>query len=238
MNVLAATDINIGEHVTAKFLGMTFNLDTIWSTVVAGAILVGLGLYMARRATKRVPSRLQLAFETVVDTVEGQVQSAIGPVAPFVVPLAVTLFLFILLANWLSVIPSGHHPELLPPPTADVNLTYVLALLVMGWAVVVGLRRRGLRDYVKGYFRPYWYMFPINAIEQVAKPVSLSLRLFGNLFAGGIMLLLISLLPAVILPPFNILWKIFDLFIGLIQAVIFALLTILYFGTELGESGH
>ncbi len=238
MSVLAATDINIGEHITAKFLGLTFNLDTIWSTVVAGAIVTGLGVYMARRATHRVPSRLQLAFETVVDTVQRQVESAIGPVAPFVVPLAVTLFLFILLANWLSLIPSGHHPEYLPPPTADVNLTYVLALLVISWAVVVGLRRRGLKNYLRGYFKPYWYMFPINIIEQLAKPVSLSLRLFGNLFAGGIMLLLISLLPAVIIPPFNIIWKLFDLFIGLIQAVIFALLTILYFAHELGEGSH
>lgn len=237
MSVLAV-DINVGEHITAKFLGIPFNVDTLTSTVVAGAILVGLGLYMARRASHGVPSRLQLAFETVVDTVEGQVQGAIGPVAPFVVPLAVTLFLFILLANWLAVIPSGHHPEYLPPPTADVNLTYALALLVMGWAVVVGLKRRGIKNYVKGYFKPYWYMFPINMIEQAAKPVSLSLRLFGNLFAGGIMLLLISLLPPLILPPFNILWKVFDLFIGAIQAVIFALLTILYFATELGEGGH
>lgn len=237
MSVLAV-DINVGEHITAKFLGIPFNVDTLTSTLVAGAILVGLGLYMARRASHGVPSRLQLAFETVVDTVEGQVQSAIGPVAPFVVPLAVTLFLFILLANWLAVIPSGHHPEYLPPPTADVNLTYALALLVMGWAVVVGLKRRGIKNYVKGYFKPYWYMFPINMIEQAAKPVSLSLRLFGNLFAGGIMLLLISLLPPLILPPFNIIWKVFDLFIGAIQAVIFALLTILYFATELGEGGH
>jgi F-type H+-transporting ATPase subunit a len=79
-------------------------------------------------------------------------------------------------------------------------------------------------------------MTPINVIEEFAKPVSLSLRLFGNLFAGGVMLSIIGLLPFWITPLPTVIWKLFSIFIGLIQALIFALLTILYFG--MAASGH
>lgn len=231
-----AADIVVGEHITTRLFGHTVNIDTIWSTAVAGAILLALGLYMASRARSGVPSKLQLAFETVVDAVEGQVRQSLGPVAPFVVPLAVTLFTFILISNWLSIIPSGHHPERLPPPTADVNLTAAMALLVIGWAIVTGIRHRGFGNWLKGYLKPFPVLLPINVLEEIAKPVSLALRLFGNLFAGGVMLLIIGLIPWFAMWPFNGLWKAFDLFIGAVQAFIFALLAILYFGFE--TAGH
>lgn len=238
MNVLAVdtNNINIGDHYTAKIFGMSVNIDTIWSTVLAGVIVLGLGLYMASRARSGVPSKLQLAFETVVDAVEVQVQETVGKVAPFVVPLAVTLFVFILISNWLSILPTGHEPERIPPPTADVNLTAAMAFLVLGWAIFTGIRHRGLGGWLKGFFKPYPAMAPINIIELVARPVSLALRLFGNLFAGGVMLLIISLIPWFLNWPLQGAWKVFDLAIGAIQAFIFALLTILYFGFE--TQGH
>ncbi len=235
MSILAAEEIEIGTHPTAKFLGLTFNLDTIVGTVIASGILIALGLYMAYRVTHGTPSKLQLAFETVVDAVRRQVEGTIGPVAPFVVPLAVTLFFFILIANWIEIIPSNHH---LPAPTADVNLTFALALLVIGWALFTGIRKRGIGEYLKGFVKPYPFLLPINVIEEVARPVSLSLRLFGNLFASGIMLSVIGLLPAALLWAPNSIWKLFAMFIGLVQAFIFALLTILYFATAMGEGGH
>ncbi len=235
MSILAAEEIEIGTHPTVKFLGLTFNLDTIVGTVIASGILIALGLYMAYRVTHGTPSKLQLAFETVVDAVRRQVEGTIGPVAPFVVPLAVTLFFFILIANWIEIIPSNHH---LPAPTADVNLTFALALLVIGWALFTGIRKRGIGAYLKGFVKPYPFLLPINVIEEVARPVSLSLRLFGNLFASGIMLSVIGLLPAALLWAPNSIWKLFAMFIGLVQAFIFALLTILYFATAMGEGGH
>ena len=82
-----------------------------------------------------------------------------------------------------------------PPPTADVNLTYPLALLVIIAATVYGIRERGVTSYAKGFIEPYPIMAPINVIEEFAKPVSLALRLFGNIFAGGVMLSIIGLLP-------------------------------------------
>jgi F-type H+-transporting ATPase subunit a len=232
-------DVQIGDHITRKvpFLGV-INVDTLYATLIAATLVLAFGLLVARRSTSGVPSKAQLVWETVVGAVQRQVDDSIGPTAPFVVPLAVCLFMFILFANWLELIPTGHHPEYLKPPTADVNFTFALALSVLFWAWGVGIRRKGLRRWLGGFLRPYKALLPINIIEQVTKPLSLSLRLFGNIFAGGIMLAVLALLPGPALAPLNIIWKAFDvIFIGAIQAFIFALLTILYFAFELGE-GH
>jgi F-type H+-transporting ATPase subunit a len=234
--VLASTNIEVGHHITTTIGGLTLNLDTIYTTLIAGALVCGLGLYMARKATSGVPSKLQLFFEMVVDTVRTQVNNTIGPTAGFVVPLAVTLFVFILFANWIEIIPSGHKPEYLPSPTADVNLPYAMALLVIVWVHVAALRHRGM-GYVRGFLKPA-YQAPIKLVEEIAKPVTLALRLFGNLFSGGIMIALIALFPVYILPAPNVIWKLFDMAIGVIQAFIFALLTILYFSFAMSEEGH
>jgi F-type H+-transporting ATPase subunit a len=228
----AVDSIDIGNHITWTVFGLTFNVDTILGTVLAGIIVISFGLFLRRRFTAKVPSRSQLAFETITRAVEQQVESTLGiQTAPFVVPLAITLFLFILIANWIALIPTGHHPEYLPPPAADVNLTYALALLVIITMHVTGIRRKGFVGYYKHLVQPYWWMFPINLIEELTKPVTLALRLFGNIFSGTIMVALIALFPAYILWAPEIAWKLFDVFIGLIQAFIFALLTVLYFGS-------
>lgn len=234
--LLPAADISVGEHITRNWFGLTWNVDTMWGTVIAGAIVVGLGLLTARSASHEVPGKLQLFFETVVEQVEAQAGMDLKKRAPFVVPLAITIFVFILTCNWLALIPSGHHPELLPPPTADVNLTYALGLIISIWSISTGIRLRGTRSYLSHLKEPYVFLAPINVLEELIKPFTLALRLFGNIFAGTVMLLIFTLLPAYILWLPNVGWKIFDLFIGLIQAFIFALLTLLYFGTAIGEA--
>jgi F-type H+-transporting ATPase subunit a len=236
----AVADIEIGHHITTSIGGVLLNIDTLWATLLAGAVVVGLGLYMRVRATAGVPSGLQLFFETVTQQVERQVESSMGlRTAPFVVPLAATLFLFILIANWIALIPSGHNPEYLAPPTSDVNLVYALALFVIVLVHVTGVRKKGFVGYYRHLAKPYWWLFPINLIEEIAKPITLSLRLFGNIFSGVIMVTLIALFPAYILWGPNVVWKLFDLFIGLIQAFIFTLLTILYFASAApDEGGH
>ncbi len=227
---LLAADITPGEHTTWTFAGLTFNTDTLWTTAIAGGIVIGLGLYMRWRGTvDGVPSKLQLAFEMLVDWVQGQVESSVGRIPRFVVPLGVTLFAFILTANWLEMIPSGHHPEYLPAPTADANLTYAMAITVIILVHGSSIRARGLRGYLAHYFQPNPWLFPINLIEELVKPVTLALRLFGNIFSGGIMVSLITMFPAWVLWGPNAVWKLFDMGIGFIQAFIFSLLTILYF---------
>ena len=224
-----AIDITPGEHIHWHVGGLTLNGDTITATVIAGAILLILGLLVVRRSSVRQPTKLQVAFEMVTEQVEEQVEESMGiKTAPFVVPMAMALFLFILIANWLSIIPTGHHPEYVPPPAADVNLTYALAVIVIGTMHVVGIRKRGLRGYYGHLFRKPRILIPLNILEEVIKPVTLSLRLFGNIFAGTIMVALIAALPVYVLWAPDILWKLFDMFIGLIQAFIFGLLTVLY----------
>ncbi|MGH8860009.1 MAG: F0F1 ATP synthase subunit A [Jatrophihabitantaceae bacterium] len=224
-----AIDIKPGEHIEWHVAGLTLNGDTITGTLIAGAVVLGLGLLVARRSSARKPSRLQLVWETIVEQVEYQIEDTMGvKTAPWAVPLALALFVFILVANWLAVIPTGHHPEYAPPPASDVNLTYALALTVILTAHVAGVRKRGLRGYYGHLFRKPRILIPLNILEEVIKPVTLSLRLFGNIFAGTIMVALIAALPAVAVVPGDIIWKLFDMFIGLIQAFIFGLLTVIY----------
>jgi len=228
-HVVAAT-IDVGTHYTTKIFGLTVNYDTIITTLVAGAIVIGLGLYMRFRAQATgVPTKLELIFETIVDAVNKQVEESMGiRVAPFVVPLAVTLFMFILFANWIGLIPSG-HPERFPAPTADINLALAMALVVIVPMHIVSMRRRGVKKYIKHYFQPYPVMFFINFIEELVKPFTLALRLFGNLISGAIMVALLALLPAFALWVPQGAWKLIDMAVGVIQAFIFALLTVLYF---------
>ncbi|MHB2023961.1 MAG: F0F1 ATP synthase subunit A [Mycobacteriales bacterium] len=232
-----AVSVRVGDHWTAKVFGFTVNLDTILATVVSGLVVVALGVWLRRSITSGVPSGIQLFWETVVSFVQEQAESVLGPTAGFVVPLAVTLFVFILVANWLEVIPTGYPREYLPSPTADVNLTFAMSFFVIILVHIMGIRRKGLGNYLRGFAKPNPILLPINVIEEIVKPFTLALRLFGNLFAGGIMLSIIALLPWLVQIPLNGVWKLFDMLIGLIQAFIFALLTILYFGFAAGE-GH
>jgi F-type H+-transporting ATPase subunit a len=239
---LADKNIDISNHVTHNIGGTTIQLDVFFATVVAGAIVIVLGLMAARKATSGVPGKLQLFFETVVDQVSDLVESTVGPAGVKIVPLAVTLFLFILTANWLAVIPSNPsgHREILPPPTASVNLTFAMAIVVIVIVHRASIKARGWKGYFKHYLEPFPVFLPINVIEEITKPITLALRLFGNLFAGTLMLLLIAaLLPLVAVPVADVAWKLFDMFIGFIQAFIFALLTIVYYGmATTTEGGH
>ncbi|HEX3931776.1 MAG TPA: F0F1 ATP synthase subunit A [Nocardioides sp.] len=261
-----AVDIHPGEHPTGHFLGMTWNLDTIWVTVVAGLVVCLLGLWARNQLTKQtpdgVPTKLQLVWETIISQVQTQVEDNLGKINPYVVPLAVALFFFILIANWLEVIPTepNKHIHLLPSPTADTNLTYAMAAIAMVSVWVYGVRTRGLGAYLKHFVGAS--IFPdkkfvdllirtvftfLEVLQDLLKPITLALRLFGNIFAGGIMIALIGSLVqwlpvnlpvgGVLAVVFGVIWKLFDtLFLGGIQAFIFALLTVLYFG--MAGAGH
>jgi F-type H+-transporting ATPase subunit a len=235
MSVLAeGGGVSVGEHVKWHVFGFAINADTVISTAIAAVIVLGFGLYLARKARSGVPSGLQLMFETVTDQVERQVESNIGiRTAPFVVPLAIALFFFILIANWMAILPHAWE-EYIRPPTADVNLTFALAVFVIILVHATGIRVKG-KHYFRHFIEPYPALLPLNIIEELVKPVTLALRLFGNILAGTVMVSVIALLPGFILWAPTTAWKLFDLFIGLLQALIFALLTILYFGFAAGQ---
>ncbi len=246
--ILGEAKIQVGEHHHAIWLGMHVNTDTIYSTAIAGAIVIALAFFLKAKVTSTdVPNGVQLFWEAITVQMRNQVEAAIGMrVAPFVLPLAVTIFVFILISNWLSVLPlqyeeHGHTTEVLTPAAGDINYVLALALFVFVCYHAAGIWRRGILGHpiklLKGHVA---FLAPINLVEELAKPISLSLRLFGNIFAGGILVALIALFPPYIMWAPNAIWKSFDMFVGAIQAFIFSILTVLYFSQamELDEEHH
>jgi F-type H+-transporting ATPase subunit a len=257
--LLAEGAIEVGHHDTAELFGLTINIDTVMSAGIAALIVIALAFFLRAKVTSSgVPGGVQLFFEAITVQMRNQIEAAIGMrIAPFVLPLAVTLFVYILISNWLSVLPlqytksSGGSPkEVFGPPASDINYVLALALFVFICYHLAGIWRAGPIGYpVKVLKGHVWdnlspvvgvIFMPINVVEELAKPISLSLRLFGNIFAGGILVALIALFPPYVLWAPNAVWKAFDLFVGAIQAFIFALLTILYFSQsmELEEDHH
>ena len=243
---LAEAAIEVGHHQQATFLGLTWNIDTIVASAIAAVIVIALAFFVKAKITSGKPNTVQLYFEVLTVQMRSQIENSIGmKIAPFVLPLAVTLFTYILIVNWFSVLPvqygtaEGTTHEIIKPASGDANFTYALAIFVFVWYHAAGMGRRGVFGHlgrlVKGHAIG---LAPINIIEEIAKPLSLSLRLFGNLFAGGVMVALIALFPAYIMWAPNAIWKSFDMFIGLIQAFIFALLTILYFSQAMETDDH
>ena len=241
------TDISVGEHVMRKVFGLQLDLDTIWATGAAIVVVCLLGFALRRQVKRDTPGRLQVAFEMGVSAVTKQVEGSIGEAGRAVIPLAVALFVFIFVCNCFESIGLGSHFEWLAAPTGDINLPLSMALFVILLVHIASLRTRGLGGYVRHYaLQPFpIFLIPfnlfINIVEELAKPITLALRLFGNLLSGTLMLSLIAALGAwklsgapvgdvVIINP---VWKLFDLAIGAIQAFIFALLTILYFDTAM-----
>ena len=239
-------DISVGEHVQKALGGVTINWDTVWATAVAALIVITMGLRLRKQATSGSPGRLQAAWEMGVGAIRQQVEGSIGEPGLRIIPLATTLFVFILVCNLFTLFGLGSKYEFLLVPNADINLPLAMALYVIVLVHTASIRARG----VKGYFAHYATQpFPmillpfnvfINLVEELAKPLTLALRLFGNLLSGTLMLTLIAALGVwklgaipignILVLPMNVVWKIFDgLLIGPIQAFIFTLLTILYF---------
>jgi F-type H+-transporting ATPase subunit a len=238
----ATGTIDVGVHPTIQLFGLTFNVDTMYTSAIAGVVTIMFCLWVTRRSRSGVPTKPQVLLETVLNQVKTYTTQAVGHEVPtWLVPLGFTLFIFILFCNELELIPSGHHPERLGPPTADTNLTFALMVIVVLGYTYVALRRKGF-GYVKEQFtaKPRGVgAFIRIVIDQIANPVALSLRLFGNVLAGGIMLAVIALLPVkffLLLGLGDVVWKLFDCLLILpIQAFIFAFLTILYFGFAVAE---
>ncbi len=230
--ILASGTITIGEHHgVVHVFGMTIYLDVVWTTLIAAAIVLTFAFLMVRNVTSGVPGKLQLFWETMTEQVADLAESAIGPKGRRFVGLGVTIFFFILICNWLAFIPSG-DPGFLAPPTGDVNLPLALALIVFVLVHVNSVRERGYKGYFKHYAQPYAALTPINIIEEITKPITMTFRLFGNIFSGVLMIsVIVTLIPPYLSWIGLAIWKPFDeLFIGAIQAFIFGLLTIMYLG--------
>jgi F-type H+-transporting ATPase subunit a len=234
MTPMVMAQIEVGNHWTVHVFGMALYVDTVISSVVAFSIVLGAGLYLRHVVTEGVPGRFQALIEMVWETVDDYVTRMIGPFAKWAVPLCTVLFFYILVSNWLELIPTGDR---LTSATADVNDTAALAIIVIFLVHYTSIRQRGFGGYIKtNYLHPagmpkvfYVLLAPINVISQISYPISLTLRLFGNMFAAALMLQIIALLPIYLSWAFNGIWKLFEgVFVDVIQAFIFALLTVIY----------
>jgi len=218
---------NIGNFaVTNSFL----------DTILVDSLIVGL-IVAVRKRLSLVPGKLQTIVESLISEFYSITESVAGKNALKIFPFFMTFFIFILLANWTGLIPGvtaigikeGH--ELIPllrPATSDFNVTLGLALVSVVATHILSIKTVGIADYLSRYFS----LNPINLfigfleiISEITKIISLSFRLFGNIFAGEIVLGTVSTMFAVLFPlPFLML----EVVVGLVQALVFSMLTMAF----------
>ena len=204
---------------------LTFNIEAIAMTWIVCVLLIVFGL-LATRKKARFPGPFQIIGELFVSQFFNLTEDALNKeMAKKYGPLICALFMFLVLSNWLGILP--HLEE----PTRDLNTP--LSLGIMGFVIAhsVAIKTKGLKAYVKEYFQPIFFMMPLNVIGEVAKIVSISFRLFGNIMGGSIIILVVSYLTFnIIFPP--LLNAFFGLFVGAIQAFVFTMLTLVYISVQ------
>jgi F-type H+-transporting ATPase subunit a len=241
------------------------NLDTIFWASLMGLLAVFILLIAARRATPGVPGRFQCLVEMIVEMVDTQAKSIVHGNRTFIAPLALFVFFWVILLNTLDLIPVDwvlgvnhfiesfgvHVPHHRLVPTTDLNATMGMSLSVLLLVFFYSFKIKGvggfLHELVSAPFGAKWYLAPfnlaLNIIEYLAKGVSLGMRLFGNMYAGELVFLLIALLGSVWtfnldLSLFGLVghviagsaWAIFHILVILLQAFIFMMLTLVYIG--------
>ncbi|MBB3110582.1 F-type H+-transporting ATPase subunit a [Paenibacillus phyllosphaerae] len=231
--------------------GLNIDLSSFIAITVSAIITFVLARLAVRNLSVDKPGRLQNFMEWVAEFVHNTIASAmpLNKVKPFM-SLGMTLIMFIFISNLLGlpfgIVTETHHvnetfgitQEVLDEheghaeiawwksPTADISVTAGLALIVFFLINFLGLKMN-TKGYLKSYFEPYWFFFPLKLIEEIAKPLTLALRLYANIFAGEVLIATILML-GVIGTPFMILWQGFSLFVGAIQAFLFTILTMVY----------
>ena len=220
----------IGVREVVQFAGLTFNVETLIMTWITMAVVI-LIAFLATRNLRLVPTGWQNAIEMVVTALHGQIDATMGPRGRMLAPLIISLFLFLLVSNWLGLIPT------LSSPTNDLNTTLGLALMVIVMLHVMGVYFKGMH-YIKHFFQPVPVFVVINAIEEVAKPITLAFRLFGNILAGEILIIILLKLMPIWMPVPSVIWLAFSIFIGGVQAFIFTMLSMAYLSNAVGGDGH
>jgi len=222
--VLAALNFDIHSHARFSIGGIEIWItDTMISTwIIMGILIIFAVIVRIKLKTfKDVPKGFQNIVEALVEVFENYLRTTAGDKLMFLGNWYFTVFIFILLSNLSGLVPG------MRPPTADWSLTVMLALVTFFLIQAMGARyRKG--EYLRSFFKPMFLFFPINLIGEIARPISLSFRLFGNMLAGLIMMSLIyALFPVVarfLIPA--ALHVYFDLFSGVLQTYIFCTLSL------------
>ncbi|KAA9027826.1 F0F1 ATP synthase subunit A [Niallia endozanthoxylica] len=219
-----------------EFLGLNFNLSNVLMITIASLIVFIIAVLSTRRLAMK-PTGMQNFMEWVLDFVRGIINSNMDwkTGGRFHV-LGLTIIMYIFVSNMLGLPFAITYDGVLwwKSPTADPTITLTLAAMIIGLSHYYGVKLKGVGTYGKEFFKPFWFMFPIKLIEEFANTLTLGLRLYGNIYAGEILLgLLAGGLAtgfwgtiAAIIP--TLAWQGFSVFIGAIQAFIFTMLTMVY----------
>jgi len=220
-----------------------------WLTVIMGGIICLVVIIFAHGVSKKfsmIPDRKQSAVELFLDFMYKTVEDSIT-VKEYIKPVFVistTLFIFIGVANIISGIPGlnvsvingkPHFSLFLDTwytPTSDLNTNATYALMTLVISHAFAIKVKGFGNWIKSFFQPVFIMFPMNLVGEISKPISHSLRLFGNIYGGGILVLILSYMVKYLILPV-VLWGFFGMFIGLIQAMVFSMLTIAYIAGQI-----
>ena len=238
------------KHLTVSLSGAhsgfwILNADTIFFSIVLGGMFVIPFIYCAHYASVDKPSTFQIALELLAKFVEDQSHETFSERLDSVCALALTIFVYIFLMNFMDLIPVDLFPVIASHmgfhylrcvPTADLNVPLALALFVFFAIYFYAIKFNGFFTWIKEVAtEPFGiYLMPVNILKHliadIARPISLSLRLFGNIYAGEIIFILIALTPAYMQWLLAGAWLGFHLFVITIQAFIFMILTIVYIG--------
>jgi len=236
---------------------MALHLDTMFFSILIGIIMIVVANGVRKRMVEGTPGGFQNFVESILDFVDGQVRDSFPNATPLIAPMALTIFVWVWLMNFMDLIPVDLLPllgswlgihYLKAVPTTDLNTTFALSFTVFLLIIAYNFKVKGPVGYLKMFlFHPFGkFLIPVNivmtAIEELAKPLSLGLRLFGNMFAGELVFLLIALLAGaatigaglLIWFPLQVVldlgWLLFHILVITLQAFIFMVLTIVYLG--------
>lgn len=216
-------------EILVKLFGKDFLIpDTIVNSWIILIILTIFALIVNNKIKKaksgEKPSGLLNVVEVLVDMVDGLVKSTMGPDKMFFAPYILTLIMFLLVANLFGLIG-------FTPPTSDYSVTLTLALMTFFLTQYYSFKTSGFLGYFKNFTEPMVFLTPLNIIGELANPISLSFRLFGNILSGVIIMGLLYSALGYFAPIFTpVLHAYFDLFAGVLQTFIFAMLTMIFVG--------
>ncbi len=236
----------IVHHLTPLSVGegfWTLHLDTLFFSAALGALFIWFFKSVADKVTTGVPGLAQNFAEMMIEFVDQQVKDTFHGQSKLIAPLGLTIFCWVFLWNMMDLLPVDllslisslmGIEYLRVVPSTDLNATFALSISVFILIIFYSIKIKGVLGFAKEMtctpFGPW--MMPFNlllkTVEEIAKPISLALRLFGNLYAGELIFILIALLPAFLQPLLSFPWAIFHILIIVLQAFIFMVLTIVY----------
>lgn len=223
-----------GVQVVWNIPGLDIPITNVVVMSWIAMLLIIIWAWASTRKMKLVPKGLQKSAELVVETINNFAENIIGKSGKQFAPYLGTVALFLGIVNTVGALSMSEVTGgVISPATRSMGIPVALAIMTIVLAIGAGIYKRGGLGYIKRLFEPLPIMFPFNVLEFVIKPLSLSMRLFGNILGAYILMeMLISVLP-VIAPSIACLY--FDIFDGGLQAFVFVLLTSLYISEEVGE---